>query len=440
LEQEADQIAREVLRMPDSGSPVSVASAAPGQVQRKCAKCAEEEEGEEKVHRKSQEPGQSSTVAGPGLDAKMRSARAGGSALPEPVRRFFEPRFGHDFSHVRVHTDSRAGEAAQALDARAYTVGADIVFGSNEFDPSTPNGQELVAHELAHVVQQGSGQTDGTIQRACLSAAACATPHEGSAEEFVAEVEDEEKAARDRRARMSPARQRASGHTGPAKQLQIFLEAQTPGLLANVHGIFVDQDMSDDVAASVQACDSMIPPILGATKPCVFVPGHLNQEALKFNTDPKAGTIGGQSRESWRIDTLQTLTHEIQHVVYDVAKAGQPVPGGVACSRSTVEAELSELNAIMSEFPIVFNAVPVGAGAGDPAKKRLDDWFDFAITNTGESFRGILKALRCRCSCSDVDAYVKETFDFVTASWTSAQKDALNAELRKPLWALSWPL
>jgi hypothetical protein len=65
-----------------------------------------------------------------------------------------ESRFGHDFSHVRVHLDSRAGESAQAVNALAYTVGQNIVFAHRQYAPQTTFGQRLLAHELTHVVQQ----------------------------------------------------------------------------------------------------------------------------------------------------------------------------------------------------------------------------------------------------------------------------------------------
>jgi hypothetical protein len=67
-----------------------------------------------------------------------------------------EPRFGHDFSQVRIHTDARAAESAMAVNAQAYTVGRDIVFGGGHFTPQTSHGQKLLAHELTHVMQQGS--------------------------------------------------------------------------------------------------------------------------------------------------------------------------------------------------------------------------------------------------------------------------------------------
>jgi hypothetical protein len=240
---------------------------------------------------------------------------------------------------------------------------------------------------------------------------------------------------------MSPARQVATGHTGHARQLEILLNAEAPGLLPRIHGIFVDQDMDPSVGASTQDCDTMVPKILGATKECVFVPASLNQQAFKFNTNASATTIGGQPREDWRISTVQTLVHEIQHVKYDTSVSLSPVPPGVtSCTRASVDHELSELNAIMSEFPTVFNAVPVGAPSTDPAAVRLQSWFSSSITNPGESIRGTLTTIRCQCSCGDSDDFVREAFNFVSTSWTPAQKTAFNTELRRPVWSLAWPI
>jgi hypothetical protein len=96
--------------------------------------------------------------AGPSRPAEARrSEPAGaGSALSPDVRSTMEQRFGQDFSGVRVHTNARAAESASGLRARAYTLGSDIVFGAGEYTPATPRGHALLAHELAHVVQQES--------------------------------------------------------------------------------------------------------------------------------------------------------------------------------------------------------------------------------------------------------------------------------------------
>jgi len=86
---------------------------------------------------------------------------AGGHPLDADTRAFMEPRFQKDFSHVRLHSDARAGASARAVQARAFTIGHHIVLGSGEYAPGTAAGQALLAHELAHVVQQSSISAQG---------------------------------------------------------------------------------------------------------------------------------------------------------------------------------------------------------------------------------------------------------------------------------------
>lgn len=80
-----------------------------------------------------------------------------GHALDSGTRTFMESRFGHDFSSVRVHTGDQASESARSVNALAYTVGQNIVFGSGQYQPETMRGKRLLAHELTHVVQQHTG-------------------------------------------------------------------------------------------------------------------------------------------------------------------------------------------------------------------------------------------------------------------------------------------
>ncbi len=81
--------------------------------------------------------------------------RSSGQPLDPATRAFMEPRFGHDFSRVRVHAGGQAAESARAVNALAYTVGNDVVFETGRYAPQSAQGQRLLAHELAHVVQQG---------------------------------------------------------------------------------------------------------------------------------------------------------------------------------------------------------------------------------------------------------------------------------------------
>ncbi|WP_372665161.1 eCIS core domain-containing protein [Amycolatopsis kentuckyensis] len=86
----------------------------------------------------------------------------GGSPLDSSTRADMESRFGADFSDVRVHTDGAAHESAKSVNAQAYTVGSNIVFQRDKYDPSSAGGQHMLAHELTHVVQQRSGPVEGT--------------------------------------------------------------------------------------------------------------------------------------------------------------------------------------------------------------------------------------------------------------------------------------
>ena len=105
--------------------------------------------------------------------------RSPGQPLDASTRAFMERRFGHDFSKVQIHADSSSAHSAAALNARAYTVGDDIVFGWGEYPPNSPSGKSLLAHELAHVVQQGG--VPASIQGK-LSIGSLAESHEQSAD------------------------------------------------------------------------------------------------------------------------------------------------------------------------------------------------------------------------------------------------------------------
>lgn len=91
--------------------------------------------------------------------------RSPGQPLDMETRAFMEPRFGHDFSHVRVHTDAPAARSARAINAMAYTVGEHVVFEGSHYAPRSISGRRLLAHELTHVLQQGQGNLSPAIDR-----------------------------------------------------------------------------------------------------------------------------------------------------------------------------------------------------------------------------------------------------------------------------------
>ncbi len=90
------------------------------------------------------------------VETRINTLKGKGQPLSLPQRQFFEQRFGHDFSHVRVHTDDSAAKTAREVKAHAFTTGNDIVFAPGQYNPETTEGKRLIAHELTHVIQQGN--------------------------------------------------------------------------------------------------------------------------------------------------------------------------------------------------------------------------------------------------------------------------------------------
>ena len=118
-----------------------------------------------------------------------------GRPLEVATRNFMEARFGYDFSRVRVHTDSNAAESAREVHARAYTLGNEVVFGGGQYAPATAQGRQLIAHELAHVIQQ-SGTTPAG-QQGSLMPPLTIGMHDGDRHERAAQAVAEGRASGD---------------------------------------------------------------------------------------------------------------------------------------------------------------------------------------------------------------------------------------------------
>ncbi|MEB3216077.1 MAG: DUF4157 domain-containing protein [Nostocales cyanobacterium 94392] len=174
-EQEADRVADQIMRMPesDSISGVNVSEQIqPVRIQRMCTECEEEEQ----IHRK--EGGGPTPTVTPALESRLNTTKGSGEPLPQWVRSRMEPRFGADFAGVRVHRGSEASTLNRELGAQAFTRQRDIYFGAGRYQPDTREGQRLLAHELTHVVQQESNnyvhtQVSDQIQRYCETSEAC---------------------------------------------------------------------------------------------------------------------------------------------------------------------------------------------------------------------------------------------------------------------------
>lgn len=103
--------------------------------------------------------------AGPGAAAPVSVRTGGGAPLPPALRDFMEPRFGADFGKVRLHTDAAAAAQSAQLNANAFALGQNVYFGAGKYQPDTPAGKELIAHELTHTIQQGAAPQTGAVRR-----------------------------------------------------------------------------------------------------------------------------------------------------------------------------------------------------------------------------------------------------------------------------------
>ena len=169
-ERQADEVADKVMRMVEPGAESSVPAVAPGRL----AKSEDEE-----IRRAPSTRNGGGPDAGLDAGTALRAAERGGEPLSRAARAFFEPRFEQDFDGVRVRVD---GEAADAVQARAYTVGQTIVFARGEYAPETAEGRRLLAHELTHVVQSAPGVARAPKREAATQ---CETGHAvGSAKAY----------------------------------------------------------------------------------------------------------------------------------------------------------------------------------------------------------------------------------------------------------------
>ena len=167
-EQEADRVAEKVMRMPDAT--IHRSGAGGSNRSTECPECKSEKE--RLIQGKSARVSRSSSS----VSDNILNHLGPGRSLDAVTTNLMEQRFGHDFSHVRVHTNAQAAESAQSFDAQAYTVGHHIVFDQGMYRPNSHAGRLLLAHELTHVVQQrrNGGHTAGLLD------------HPGDAHETVA--------------------------------------------------------------------------------------------------------------------------------------------------------------------------------------------------------------------------------------------------------------
>jgi hypothetical protein len=175
-EQEADSVAQQIMqRMAQPGNRQSIQrQEAPEEEEELQMKPLDistlqrqempEEEEELQMSPMLQHQGQGGMATTSDLETSINQARGGGQPLGDNIRKPMEQAFGADFGGVKVHTDSRSDQLNQSIQARAFTTGQDVFFRQGEYNPGSRGGQELLAHELTHVVQQNGG----TVQRSLL--------------------------------------------------------------------------------------------------------------------------------------------------------------------------------------------------------------------------------------------------------------------------------
>ncbi len=165
-EVEADWVADQVVNM--NGSQFNQTNQTRALVQRKCAACSQEDEIQKKSIANSITPliqmssanSVGEAIASTNLTQQINSSKGGGHGMDQGTRGYMESRFGTDFSDVKIHTNSQSVQMSRDINAKAFTMGNDIYFNEGKYNPNSNRGKHLLAHELAHVVQQ-SGDLDG---------------------------------------------------------------------------------------------------------------------------------------------------------------------------------------------------------------------------------------------------------------------------------------
>jgi hypothetical protein len=158
-EREADRLVERVMRMPEPRHE-RVCACGGG-----CPKCQTEKHAQKHERLQIDHVGSGDMGPIPVPPLVEEALSTPGQPLDTGARDLMESRFAHDFSTVRVHADQLAAQSAEAVAAQAYTVGSDVVFGMGRYAPASSDGQRLLAHELAHVLQQTAGTTGPVLAR-----------------------------------------------------------------------------------------------------------------------------------------------------------------------------------------------------------------------------------------------------------------------------------
>jgi len=476
LEREADRVAEQVIHMPAAGPRPALSESGPG-VQRKCScggscdKCkAEASDDEHGPVRRKAAAAQTSGFASAQANATMTAPpivhsvlRSPGQPLDATTRAYFEPRFGRDLSTVRVHADGRAADSAAAVGAMAYTVGSDVVFGRARYAPYSTSGKHLLAHELAHVIQQESVPPP-TLRRApCLHGSDCkfipgdpgrfgervdAPPKKG---EIRLEIGHAEVVTPDPSApKGAPATPRPSRQGLPAANLRKLVENSGFKIPPEASGPFIDEGLTSEVGAQATAC-AQFPGGLpkGAPKDgcCIQVYAEMENRATRLLASKSPRTT---AEDTDALDLTSAVLHEAEHCHFDTSKdTAKKIPAESDCNLDTVvfhgpgtnfdftvKFYLSELSAEIAEFPPYFqNFQKSSTKASHDLLHQKEVGLAF---NKDESIRGIIHALKCACSCESVDHLIEHAVHNIIDSWPKDQASKFLEVMARmmPSW---WP-
>jgi hypothetical protein len=337
---------------------------------RKCAEC-EEEDSRTKVQAKRNEPQGRSISNDAGLPATMEASA--GHAIENEMRGRLEAGFGHSFQDVRVHTDERADFAAASLQAEAFTAGRDIYFARDRYSPGTRQGQHLLAHEAAHVVQQSAGRTPAIAARHSdhLTVSAPHDPLEAeadrSADQFIqgsAAVISERQAipARDRADVVQRQAKDAPAPCGPGTENPFCLPIPAPDapckpFASMDHGLSVWADLSSKIpllTATATGC-SEVKPVWETYFAATSTPFAFSSPASCVVAAAKVDPDGSDFAKRDSQSKLQDILNSLPATLRSVTLSSLPLGGPLAQLRLPLEDAIGPHGPFYLHPPIVYN-------------------------------------------------------------------------------------